>query len=433
MKRNIKINKGLDIHLKGSAFNLHHKVAPSLNYTVYPTDYPGLIPEVVVKDGDKIQAGTTLLYDKNAPSLKVVSPVSGTVLLVDRCEQRVLKDILIEADGKESFIDFGKKDVNELSGKTIKTTLAAAGILALFRQRPYDRIVNPEETPRDIFVSGFYSAPLHPDFDYVLKGQETDFQTGLDALAKLTDGKVYLGVRSQQQTDNIQNAEVMEFEGPHPAGNVGVQINHICPVNKGEVVWTVRPEDVLVIGRFFNKGSVDMTRLVALCGSEVNQSALGYYTLRLGQTVEPIVENSVTQNIPLRFISGNPLTGKRISASGSLRVGDPQITVIPEGDECFDFLGWARLVPAKVVDARVKGSRRAMILSEEWDKVFPMDILPDFLIRAIVANDVKKMEELGIYEVAPEDFALCEFVDTSKMELQQIVRQGLDTLYKEMI
>jgi Na+-transporting NADH:ubiquinone oxidoreductase subunit A len=406
--------------LEGAPVATRKQAAASANYAVFPDDYPGFVPKVVAKVGDKVQAGTVLLYDKNFPALKVVSPVSGTVLSVERGEKRVLKYVSIEADGADSFVDFGKKDVRALSGEAVKAALADAGILTLFRQRPYDRIVNPADTPRDIFVSGFYSAPLHPDFDYVLKGQEADFQAGLDALARLTAGKVYHTTRAQ-------------ISGQHPAGNVGVQINHIKPISKGEVVWTVRPEDVLVVGRFFNRGIVDMTRLAALCGSAVDASALGYYNVRLGQSIEPIVKNSVAHTIDLRFISGNPLTGKRITANGHLRVGDPQITVIPEGDEFFDLLGWARPIPARVTDARIKGGRRAMILSEEWDKVFSMDILPEFLIRAIIAGDIEKMEDLGIYEVAPEDFALCEFMDTSKMPLQQIVRQGLDALYKEMM
>jgi Na+-transporting NADH:ubiquinone oxidoreductase subunit A len=438
MAQVIKIKKGLDINLKGKPQEITKQAVSSHYYTLFPDDYTGFVPKVAVKEGDLVVAGTPVLYDKNRPELKVVSPVSGEVTAVNRGEKRKLQSIVIQSDKKNRHEDFGKKEVKSLSPETIKLALADAGILALVKQRPYDVVVDPKDTPRDIFVPGFFSAPLAPNVEYILQGQEEDFQTGLDALTKITSGNVYLGIRPDCKTPALtaaKNVRIVAFEGPHPAGNASVQINHIQPINKGEIVWTIHPQDVLIIGRFFNKGIVDMTRLTALTGSEVNESERAYYPMLPGASIENLVKGNVTQHIDLRYISGNVLSGTRIAFDGSLHARDNQITVIPEGDETHDFLGW--IMPQKkskeqVLDARIKGGRRAMILANEWDKVFPMDILPEFLIRAILSNDIDKMENLGIYEVAPEDFALCEFVDTSKMELQKIVREGLDLLYKEM-
>ncbi|MDR1527414.1 MAG: Na(+)-translocating NADH-quinone reductase subunit A [Dysgonamonadaceae bacterium] len=459
MTQIIKLKRGLDIPLKGMPREVTKHTIRSSYYTLFPDDYTGFTPKVVVKQGDEVLTGNPVMYDKNHPELKIVSPVSGVVTAINRGEKRKLQSIVILADAKNEPVDFGRKKINDLSPETIKSALADAGILALFRQRPYDRIVHPADTPRDIFISGFSSAPLAPGFDYILKGHEADFQTGLEALAMLTSGNVYLGVRAGRKgivpdtlTTRIGNLQIVAFEGAHPTGNVGVQINRMKPVNKGEIVWTVQPQDVIITGRFFNKGVVDMTRLVALTGSEVNECDRAYYPMLPGASIEKLVKSSVTEHIALRYISGNVLTGKRIASDGSLHAGDNQVTVIPEGDETHEVLGWAmprpgqfsvsRTYPAFLLerltkkkyemDARIKGGRRAMIMSNEWEKVFPMDILPEFLVRAILAQDIDKMENLGIYEVAPEDFALCEFVDTSKMELQKIVREGLDWFYKEM-
>ncbi|MDR2682766.1 MAG: Na(+)-translocating NADH-quinone reductase subunit A [Dysgonamonadaceae bacterium] len=459
MTQIIRVKRGLDIPLEGIPGEITKHTIRSRDYTLFPDDYAGFTPKVMLKPGDAVSPGSPVMYDKNRPELKIVSPVNGTVTAVNRGEKRKLLSIVIQSDEQPMPVSAGRTEINDLSPESLKSALADAGILVLLRQRPYDKVVNPSDTPRDIFVSGFSSAPLAPDFDYVLKGNERDFQTGLEALAKMTPGHIYIGVRARDKhvaqtalAAQIPNLQITGFEGPHPAGNVGVQINHIRPVNKGEVVWTVQPQDVLIIGRFFNRGVVDMTRLVALTGSEVNASDRAYYPMLPGAGIGKLVKSSVTEHIALRYISGNVLTGKRIACDGSLRAGDNQVTVIPEGDETHELLGWMmprlnqfsvsrtypafllqKLLPKKYdMDARVKGGRRAMILSNEWEKVFPMDILPEFLIRAILAQDIDKMENLGIYEVAPEDFALCEFVDTSKMELQKIVREGLDWFYKEM-
>jgi Na+-transporting NADH:ubiquinone oxidoreductase subunit A len=456
MNQIIKVKKGLDVNLKGKPQGIKNQIIQSDYYTIFPDDFSGYTPKVSVKQGDKVLAGTPVLSDKNRPEVKIVSPVSGTIEAVNRGEKRKLLSIVVKADRKNGYENIGKKKIGSLSPEQIKQTLAATGILAFIRQRPYDIVVNPEDTPRDIFVSGFYSTPLAPDLDFILADQAEDFQTGLDALAAVTSGKVYLGIRSTTKADclkNARNVEIVTFDGPHPAGNAGVQINHIKPVNKGETVWTVDPAHVLFIGRLFNKGIVDLSRWVALTGSEVKAADSGYYQVLPGVGIGEWVKNRTEQTHEhLRYISGNVLTGTQITSSGSLHAFDNQLTVIPEGDDIHAFLGWimpglnqfsvSRTFPASVVnallkkeytvDARVKGGKRAMIMSNEWDKVFPMDILPEFLIRAILTSDIEKMENLGIYEVAPEDFALCEVVDTSKMELQAIVRNGLDWLRKEL-
>ena len=387
------------------------------------------------------------MVDKNRPEIKFVSPVSGEVAAVNRGEKRKVLSIVVTPDAQIEYEDFGKKNVASLKAEEVKETLLNAGMWPFIKQRPYDIVASPSDSPRDIFVTAFNSAPLAPNFDFLVKGQEADLQAGLTALSKLTNGKVYVGVKKGSAV-KVTGVETVEFEGPHPAGNVGVQINHIKPVNKGEVVWTVNATDVILMGRLFNKGVADFTRLVAVTGSETTQQ--GYVKVIAGCTIESILDDKVKAGEHLRLISGNVLTGTKVSMDSYLGAYDCQVTVIPEGDDVDEFLGWATPGFGKysvshsyltwltgkgkeyVLDARVKGGKRAMIMSNEYDKVFPMDIMPEYLLKAIIAFDIDKMENLGIYEVAPEDFALCEFVDTSKIELQQIVRNGLNLLYKEM-
>ena len=444
----IKIKKGLDINLKGKASEVLLNGGSSATYALVPDSYNGIMPKVVAKVGDKVKAGSVLFVDKNRPEIKFVSPVSGEVAAVNRGEKRNVLSVVVKPDTQVVYEEFGKKNVASMKADEVKEALLTAGMWPFIKQRPYDIVANPAESPRDIFVSAFYSAPLAPNFDFILKGQEADFQAGLSALAKMTAGKVYVGVRKGSAAAKVSGVEVVEVEGPHPAANVGVQINNIKPVNKGEVVWTVNPDDVIIMGRLFNKGVADFSRLVVLTGSETTER--GYIKTIAGCTIESLVAGKIMDNGHIRVISGNVLTGSKVGKEDYLRAYDNQVTVIPEGDDNDEFFGWA--VPGfnkystshsyltwligrnkeYVLDARIKGGRRAMIMSNEYDKVFPMDILPEYLIKAILAFDIDKMENLGIYEVAPEDFALCEFVDTSKIELQKIVRDGLNLLYKEM-
>lgn len=444
----IKIKKGLDINLKGKASDVLLNGGKSDSYAIVPDYYNGIIPKVVAKVGDKVKAGSVLMIDKNRPEIKFVSPVSGEVTAVNRGEKRKVLSIVVKPDAQIAYEDFGKKSVSSLKGEEVKDAILQAGLWPFIKQRPYDIVATPTDAPRDIFVSAFYSAPLAPNFDFIVKGQEADFQTGLDALAKLTTGKVYVGVKKGSSV-SVKGVETVEVEGPHPAGNVGVQINHIKPVNKGEVVWVVNPADVIVIGRLFNKGIADFSRLVVMTGSETTER--GYIKAIAGCTINSLVNGKILEGKKdLRIISGNVLSGTKVKKDDYLGAYDNQITVIPEGDEIFELFGWATpgfgkysvshsyptwLAPKNkeyVIDARIKGGKRALIMSNEYEKVFPMDIYPEYLLKAIIAFDIDKMESLGIYEVAPEDFALCEFVDTSKIEVQKIVRNGLNLLYKEM-
>ncbi len=446
MAKVITIKKGLDINLKGKAPEVMLNGGKSASYAIVPDCYTGITPKVLVHPGDKVKAGSPLMMDKNRPEIRFVSPVSGEVAAVNRGEKRKVLSIIVTPDAQNEYIDFGKKNVASLKAEEVKDELLSAGMWPFIKQRPYDIVASPSDSPRDIFVTAFHSAPLAPDFNFLVKGQEADLQAGLDALTKLTEGKVYVGVKKGSSL-KLNGVETVEFEGPHPAGNVGVQINHIKPVNKGETVWTVNATDVILMGRLFNKGVADFTRLVAITGSET--TVQGYVKAISGCTIESLVGGKVKAG-HVRIISGNVLTGMKVEMNGYLGAYDCQITVIPEGDDVDEFLGWAmpgfgkfsvsHSYPAwlggmgkeYVMDARIKGGKRAMIMSNEYDKVFPMDIMPEYLLKAIISFDIDKMENLGIYEVAPEDFALCEFVDTSKIELQQIVRNGLTLLYKEM-
>lgn len=445
----IKLRKGLDINLKGKAAEKYVTVKESGFYALVPDDFQGITPKVVVKEQESVKAGSPLFVDKNCPELKFVSPVSGTVVRVERGARRKVMSIVVEASATQDSVDFGRKDVAALDAASIKAAILESGLFAFVRQRPYDVIASPQDTPKAIFVSAFDSNPLAPNFEFVLRGEEQNFQIGLDALAKLA--KTYLNIHISQKAEALKSAKnvvVTAFEGPNPAGNVGVQINHISPISKGEIVWTIDPQAVIFIGRLFNTGKVDLTRSVAVTGSEVKEPA--YCKLKVGAMLAPIFAETVNQGERhLRYISGNVLTGKQVLSDGFLGAFHSQLTVIPEGDDKHEMFGW--IMPrlneysvsrsyfswlmgkkAYAPDARLKGGERHMIMSGEYDKVFPMDILPEFLVKAIIAGDIDRMEALGIYEVAPEDFAVCEFVCSSKMELQRIVREGLDTLRAEM-
>ncbi len=444
----IKLRKGLNINLKGKPVLEIADVGQPDIYALMPDDFHGVTPKVVVKEQEYVMAGGVLFIDKNHPEVKFVSPVSGVVTSVERGERRKVLRISVAAAKEQDYEEFGKKDVASMSGEQVKAALLEAGLFAFFIQRPYAVVADPNAQPKGIFVSAFDSNPLAADFEFVLKGREKDFQTGLDALSKMA--KTYLGISTRQQSAALtqaKNVTVTAFDGPNPAGNVGVQINHIAPINKGEVVWTLGAEEVIFIGSLFNTGRVNWTRTVALAGSEMKHPA--YCKLKVGALLTDVFVGRVNTGKNLRYINGNVLTGTQVQPNGFLGAHTTTLTVIPEGDEQHEFLGfimprtdqfsvhrsyfsWLCGKKEYTSDARIKGSERHMIMSGEYDKVFPMDILPEYLIKAILAGDIDRMEALGIYEVAPEDFALCEFVDSSKLELQRIVRQGLDMLRKEM-
>ena len=404
-----------------------------------------MVPKVVVKEGDKVKAGDALFVNKNYPSVKFASPVSGTVAAVERGDRRKVLSVRIDADANQEFKDFGVKDVAKMTGDDVKQLLLDAGLFGYINQLPYAVSTNPDTTPKAIFISAKRDMPLAASFDYELKGQEMDFQAGLTALSKMAT--TYLGVGLHSSMENYRDVEVYVFDGKCPAGNVSVQVNHIDPVNKGEVVWTISdPTVVLFIGRLLNTGKVNLTRTVALAGSEVKSPA--YVDMLVGQELATLVSNSYDADHSVRIINGNPLTGKPTTKDGFLGAHTSEICIIPEGNDNDEMLGWIMprfgqfsvnrsycswLFGKKqyALDARVKGGERHMIMSGEYDKVLPMDIYGEYLIKAIIAGDIDRMEALGIYEVAPEDFAVAEFVDSSKLELQRIVREGLNNLRKE--
>lgn len=444
----IKLRKGLDINLKGKAAAEVVAVKEPGFYALCPDDFTGVTPKVVVKEQEYVMAGGPLFIDKNHPEVQFVSPVSGVVTSVERGARRKVLSITVEAAQEQDYEEFGKEDVSKMDAVSVKAALLKSGMFAFIKQRPYDIVADPTVAPRAIFVSAFDTNPLAPDFELALKGEEANFQTGLDALAKIA--KTYLSISANQKAvalTQAKNVTLTVFDGPHPAGNVGVQINNIAPINKGETVWTIDPQAVIFIGRLFNTGHVDLTRLVAVTGSEVKKPS--YCKLKVGALLTNVFAGNVSTDKNLRYISGNVLTGKQITANGFLGAFHSQVTVIPEGDDVHEMLGWIMprfdqfstshsyfswLMGKKeyTLDARVKGGERHMIMSNEYDRVLPMDIMPEYLIKAIIAGDIDRMEALGIYEVAPEDFALCEFVCSSKMELQRIVREGLDMLRREM-
>jgi Na+-transporting NADH:ubiquinone oxidoreductase subunit A len=441
----IKLSKGLDIHLQGKAEEKKIQLKSNGKYALMPDDFEGVTPKVVVKEGDKVKAGDALFVNKQFPQVKFASPVSGTVREVVRGERRKVLCIKVDADAQQEFTDFGKRDVSSLSGEQVINALLEAGLFGYINQLPYAVSTNPETMPKAIFVSALRDKPLAADFEYEVKGQEQDFQTGLTALSKIA--KTYLGVGVNSALKGVKDAEVYVFDGKCPAGNVGVQVNHIDPVNKGEVVWTIGdPSVVLFIGRLMNTGKVNLTRTVALCGSEITNPA--YVDMLVGEELSTLLSNSYDASKSVRIINGNVLTGKPTTKEGFLGAHSSEITVIPEGNDADEMLGW--ILPrlkqfsvnrsyfswlcgkkAYALDARVKGGERHMIMSGEYDKVLPMDIYGEYLIKAIITGDIDRQEALGIYEVAPEDFALAEFVDSSKLELQRIVREGLNILRKE--
>ena len=443
----IKLRKGLDINLKGKAnFETIRRIDCS-EIALVPDSFGGVTPKVIVREGDCVKAGDALFVDKKYPEMKFASPVSGTVKAVVRGDRRKVLYVKVKADETQQFVDFGIKDIEKLDGRAIKEALLASGLFSFIQQLPYAVTTTPDTMPKAIFVSAFRDMPLASDFEVELKGNEKDFQTGLTALSKIQ--KTYLGLSVHQTASALVNAKDVEinvFDGKCPAGNVGVQVNHIDPINKGEVVWTIDPAAVIFFGRLFNTGKVDLRRVIAVAGSEVKNPS--YAEILIGTPLSKVLNGQLKSTEHVRIINGNPLTGRKTTLEDFVGVHTSEVTVIPEGDDVNEFLGWilprtnlfsvsksyfSWLMGKKTynLDARIKGGERHMIMSGEYDKVLPMDIYGEYLIKAIIAGDIDKMEQLGIYEVSPEDFAVAEFVDSSKLELQKIVRNGLDMLRKE--
>jgi len=443
----IKLRKGLDINLKGKANFETIRRIDSSEIALVPDSFGGVTPKVIVREGDCVKAGDALFVDKKYPEMKFASPISGIVKAVVRGDRRKVLYVKVKADETQQFVDFGIKDIEKLDGEAIKEALLASGLFSFIQQLPYAVTTTPDTMPKAIFVSAFRDMPLASDFEVELKGNEKDFQTGLTALSKIQ--KTYLGLSVHQTASALVNAKDVEinvFDGKCPTGNVGVQVNHIDPINKGEVVWTIDPAAVIFFGRLFNTGKVDLRRVIAVAGSEVKNPS--YAEILIGTPLYKVLDGQLKSTEHVRIINGNPLTGRKTTLEDFVGAHTSEVTVIPEGDDVNEFLGWilprtnlfsvsksyfSWLMGKKTynLDARIKGGERHMIMSGEYDKVLPMDIYGEYLIKAIIAEDIDKMEQLGIYEVSPEDFAVAEFVDSSKLELQKIVRNGLDMLRKE--
>ena len=437
----VRLKKGFDINLAGAigVSGISDTIRPQ-SVAVVPDDFHGIIPRMEKKEGERVAAGEPLYHDKNHEAIKVVSPVSGTVKEVRRGERRHIDAIVINPDGESITL------ANDLSCDA-EQVLLDSGLWVMMRQRPYDVVPTPGVRPRDVFVTAFDSSPLSPDLAVVVGEKKQYIARGVEVLSGMTDGKVHIGVREGQSLD-APGAVVTTFAGPHPAGNVGVQIANTLPVNKGEVVWTMDIVTLARIGELFTTGKVSHDTVVAVTGEMVQQPR--YVKAIMGSDLHTVLRNELTNVAQSRIISGNVLTGARVKADEWLRAPYRHITVIPENNKPDEFMGWASLSPKrfsiyrtftswlkglnKVVslDSRLKGGERAIVRTGEYDAMLPMDIYGEFLIKAIISGDIDKMEQLGIYEIAPEDFALAEFADTSKLELQRIVREGLDKLRTEM-
>lgn len=451
---NKKLNKGFDINLAGKASDEIVKVNAK-TYAVKPAEFSGFVkPKVLVKVGDSVKAGDALYYDKSLPSVKFTAPVSGEVTGIVRGAKRRLMEITISADSDIQYKDFGKSSISEiakLGRESVIEKIAESGLWPSLVQRPFALVAKPEDSPKAIYISGFDSSPLAPESSILMKGKEDAFVTGIEILKKLTSGRVNLSVHADKELPSAyskaKGIETHKFSGPHPVGNVGVQIHHIEPINKGDVVWTIHPTAVAQIGKLFTEGIYDSSKLVALTGSEV--TAPKYYQTFSGASVSELIKGNLKQD-HVRIISGNALTGTKIETEGYLGFYDHQFTVIPEGD---DYIFFGSFVPSRdrlsfsrslglfsflnkfidpkkeyVCDSNIQGEHRNFVASGVFEKVVPMDIYPVHLLKAILAEDYDGMESLGIYEVAEEDFALCEFVDVSKNDVQKIIRQGIELM-----
>ena len=444
MSKNIKLCKGLDIKLAGKAQAVVENAPMAKSYAVSPLDYENVTPKLLVKVGDKVEVGTALFFDKKDPRILFTSPVSGTVSAINRGEKRKLLNVAIEPDQAQSVKELKVVNAAKANRSEIVEMLLESGLWTRIVERPYGVIANPDATPKAIFVSAFDSAPLAPDYNFVLKEEKAAIEAGMALLARLTDGKLHLSARKGDEgfMSSIKGVEYHTFSGKHPVGNVGVQIHHIDRIAKGDIVWTVNIQDVAIIGRFAMTGKLDMTKIIAVAGSEAQKAC--YKRIISGASIESIV-GKVASNV--RIISGDVLTGSKSTADGYIAMNANMLSLIPEGD-VYELLGWAMprfhrfsvsrayfswLCPKKEykLDTNLNGGERPFVVTGLYENYLPMDVYVSYLLKAILVKDLDKMENLGIYEVLPEDLALCEFVDPSKIEMQQIVRDGINLMIKE--
>jgi len=449
MSKDIKIKKGLTINLKGDAEKTLSSAPRSRTFVVKPADFHLITPKMVIKEGEKFLAGDTIFYSKDNELIKFVSPVSGTLTKIERGAKRVITTLLIEADAQDSFRDFDVLNPDSSSAEAIKSRLLESGCWPFIMQRPYAVVANTEQEPRDIFISAFSSAPLANDCDFSLQNKEKELQAAVTALSKLTKGQVHVGVAKDANSPlkGLRDVVVHTVSGPHPAGNVGTQINKIGPVNKGEVVWTIAPQDLVIIGELLLTGKFNAERIVALSGSEVKTPK--YYKTKIGSEVSTFLYDSGLNSENVRVISGDVLTGTKISPKGHLGFYSNTVTVIPEGDD-YELFGWNKPVFDKIstsraltfswlmpnkkydLDTNTNGEHRNFVVTGSYEEVFPLDMYPLQMLKSCLVQDLDEMEAMGMYEVAPEDFALTEFVCVSKQPHQQIIRNGLDLMFKEI-
>lgn len=448
MSNDIQIKKGLDISLMGSAEKVTEKSLPSTNFVLKPLDFHGIIPKLLIKVGDKLKAGQPVFYSKSNEEIKFVSPVSGEVVDIVRGERRKVLEIKIKASATQEYIEHTVKSIDSMNAEQIKSLLLASGCWSFIKQRPYDVIAHPDKKPKAIFISAYASAPLAANYNYALKGKEKELQEAITALSKLTEGKLHVSVGKKEKSpfQELKNLTLHKVSGPHPSGNVSTQIAKINPINKGEVIWTVTPQDLVIIGELLLTGKFNAERIVALVGSSVKNPK--YYTTKIGAEMQSVVKNQLKEG-KNRIISGNVLTGRTEGIKGYLGYYDNTISVIPEGDD-YELFGWTAPVFKKISTTRaltfswlfpnkkynlntnLNGEHRAFVVTGSYEEVFPLDIYPMQLLKACRYADLDEMEKLGMYEVAPEDFALTEFICVSKQPHQQIIREGLDLMLKEI-
>ena len=445
MSNDIRIKRGLTLRLKGEAEKTMVDAPRSKTYAVKPPDFHAVVPKMALKEGAKVQAGDDLFFSKYTGDLRFTSPVSGTLLEIKRGQKRKIMEVIVEADPTDSYRDFGVMDPGG-DAEAVKNRIMESGCGAFFTQRPYQMAIDPADTPKAIFVSALNTAPLSADVGFILKDRLKEFQAGLDALTKLTPGKVHVSVDGKNNSfGSLRNVEVHNVYGPHPAANVGVQIHKIDPISAGERVWTINPEDVANIGDLFLTGRYTAVRTVAVVGTEAKDRK--YFRTKIGANITELVGNVDDEKV--RIISGDVLTGQKLSSGQYIGFYPNELTLIPEGNQ-YRMFGWLPftynnipsnsrtsltwLFPKKKyeVNTNLNGEERALVVTGEMEEVMPMDIYPMQLIKACMAADIEKMENLGIYEVAPEDFGLVDYVNTSKIETQEIIRLGLDLMITEV-
>jgi len=450
MSNDIRIKKGLDIKLKGEAEKTSEQAVISNFYALRPQDFHGVTPKLISKVGTKIKAGEPVFYDKSNENIKFVSPVSGEIIEIVRGEKRKILSIKIQADKQDSYFENSILNLETAKPEEVKSLLLSSGCWPFIKQRPYDVIANPNKEPKAIFISAHASAPLVANYNYTLQGKEKELQAAVTALGKLTKGKVHVcvGKFGKSPMAGLSGITLHNVSGPHPSGNVGTQINKIDPVNKGEVVWTVSPQDLVIIGELLLTGKFNPERIVALVGSSIEKPR--YFVTKLGCEVATMIyDKGIDKDANVRIISGDVLTGKQVKPDGYLDYYSNTVTVIPEGDD-YEFFGWTTpvfnkisttraltfswLFPKKKYDlnTNTNGEHRAFVTTGNYEEVFPLDIFPMQILKACMYKDLDEMEALGMYEVAPEDFALTEFVCVSKQPHQEIIRKGLDLMLKEI-